>query len=108
MAELSADQARFSFANWRAWFNRQMDAHLFRDERIDSTVIMTHMAATRLRSFEAAIVIGADAEHFAPPRAPAGSPTPVCAASWACRALNLSASSCRKTSPVCCLPVRPA
>jgi ATP-dependent helicase/nuclease subunit B len=65
------NRPRFSFANWRTWFNRQMDAHLFRDESIDSPVIMTHLAATRLRSFEAAIIIGADAEHLAPPSAPA-------------------------------------
>ncbi|MBS1208666.1 MAG: Inactivated superfamily helicase [Proteobacteria bacterium] len=65
------DRARFSFASWRTWFNRQMDAHLFRDESIDSPVIMTHLAATRLRSFEAAIIIGADVEHLAPPSAPA-------------------------------------
>ncbi|GAB2890022.1 hypothetical protein GCM10027046_18220 [Uliginosibacterium flavum] len=69
--ESSKDVARFNFANWRTWFNRQMDAHLVRDESIDSPVIMTHLAATRLRSFEAAILIGADAEHLAPPSAPA-------------------------------------
>lgn len=67
MAELSDDEARFSFSSWRTWFNRQMDASLFRDESIDSPVVMTHLAATRLRRFEAAIVIGADTEHLAPP-----------------------------------------
>jgi ATP-dependent helicase/nuclease subunit B len=61
---------RFRFNAWRSWFNRQMDSQLFRDESIKSTVIMTHLAATRLRSFEAAIVIGADAEHLVPPSAP--------------------------------------
>ncbi|MBK9616710.1 MAG: PD-(D/E)XK nuclease family protein [Uliginosibacterium sp.] len=71
IAELSDDEARFSFSSWRAWFNRQMDACLFRDESIDSPVVMTHLAATRLRSFDAAVVIGADAEHLAPPRAAA-------------------------------------
>lgn len=70
-AELAEDEERFSFASWRTWFNRQMDFCLFRDESIDSPVIMTHLAATRLRAFEAAIVIGADSEHLAPPRQPA-------------------------------------
>ncbi|MDP5239987.1 PD-(D/E)XK nuclease family protein [Uliginosibacterium sp. 31-16] len=69
-AELSAEQGSFRFAAWRTWFNRQMDAELYRDESIDSPVIMTHLAATRLRSFDAAIVIGADTEHLAPPAAP--------------------------------------
>ncbi|MFT3736730.1 MAG: PD-(D/E)XK nuclease family protein [Rhodocyclaceae bacterium] len=69
-AELAQDEARFRFAAWRTWFNRQMEAQLFRDESIDSPVILTHLAATRLRSFDAAIVIGADAEHLAPPVPP--------------------------------------
>lgn len=69
-AELAAEEARFRFPAWRTWFNRQMDAELFRDESIDSPVIMTHLAATRLRRFEASIVIGADTEHLAPPAAP--------------------------------------
>ncbi|GAB4057740.1 PD-(D/E)XK nuclease family protein [Uliginosibacterium sediminicola] len=62
--------SRFRFAAWRTWFNRQMDAQLYRDESIDSPVIMTHLAATRLRHFDAAILIGADSEHLAPPGAP--------------------------------------
>ncbi len=73
-AELSDNvenkEGRFRFNAWRTWFNRQMDSQLFRDESIRSPVIMTHLAATRLRSFDAAIVIGADAEHLAPPGAP--------------------------------------
>ncbi|PLK48242.1 PD-(D/E)XK nuclease family protein [Uliginosibacterium sp. TH139] len=65
-----ARERSFRFAAWRTWFNRQMDAELYRDESIASPVIMTHLAATRLRPFDAAIVIGADAEHLAPPAAP--------------------------------------
>lgn len=71
MGELAGDDKGFSFNSWRTWFNRQMDAVLFRDESINSPVIMTHLAATRLRPFEATIVIGADSEHLAPPSAPA-------------------------------------
>ncbi|WP_018606332.1 PD-(D/E)XK nuclease family protein [Uliginosibacterium gangwonense] len=71
MGELAGDDEGFSFNSWRTWFNRQMDAVLFRDESITSPLIMTHLAATRLRPFEAAIVIGADSEHMAPPSAPA-------------------------------------
>lgn len=68
--ELAAEGLRFRFAAWRIWFNRQMDAVLFRDESVDSPVIMTHLAAMRLRSFEAVILIGADNEHLAPAVAP--------------------------------------
>lgn len=71
LAELSDESARFSFSSWRAWFNRQMDAQLYRDESVDSPVILTHLAASRLRRFDAAIVIGADAEHLSAPRQPA-------------------------------------
>lgn len=69
-SELAADGGRFRFPAWRTWFNRQMDAELFRDESVDSPVIMTHLAATRLRRWDAVILIGADSEHLAPPLAP--------------------------------------
>jgi ATP-dependent helicase/nuclease subunit B len=69
--ELAADEERFDLSAWRIWFNREMDAALFRDRSIDSPVVMTHLAATRLRAFDAAIVIGADTEHLRTPRPPA-------------------------------------
>lgn len=65
-AELAGETAAFSFTSWRHWFNRQMDSSLFRDESIDSPVIMTHLAATRLRCFDGVILVGADAEHMVP------------------------------------------
>lgn len=63
-AELADDRSRFRFAAWRAWFNREMDAALFRDRSIRSPVVMTHLAAARLRRFEAAVLIGADAGNL--------------------------------------------
>lgn len=62
--ELAEDKSRFTLGQWRNWFNREMDASLFRDRSIASPVVMTHLAATRLRDFEAAIIIGADSEHL--------------------------------------------
>lgn len=69
--ELAQDGELFVFAHWRRWFDREMDAAMFRDGSIDSPIVMTHLAATRLRAFDASIVIGADCEHLAPPRLPA-------------------------------------
>ncbi|TXG78849.1 MAG: hypothetical protein E6R11_04090 [Rhodocyclaceae bacterium] len=64
--ELGADAPRLAFAEWREWLDRQLEAATFRDTTIDSTVVMTHLAALRLRPFDAAIVVGADREHLAP------------------------------------------
>ncbi|MFT4171642.1 MAG: PD-(D/E)XK nuclease family protein [Rhodocyclaceae bacterium] len=66
--ELAGDDERFDLTAWRIWFNREMDAALFRDRGIESPIVMTHLAATRLRAFDAAIVIGADTEHLRPPQ----------------------------------------
>ncbi|MDB5814805.1 MAG: Inactivated superfamily helicase [Rhodocyclales bacterium] len=63
-AELQDDRSRFRFSAWRAWFNREMDAALFRDRDIDSPVVMTHLAATRLRQFDAVVLIGADSVNL--------------------------------------------
>lgn len=57
-----------NFADWRQWLNGEFEQALFRDSAIDSPVVLTHLPATRLRSFEAVYVIGADSEHLAPPR----------------------------------------
>ncbi|EGK71141.1 hypothetical protein METUNv1_02528 [Methyloversatilis universalis FAM5] len=57
-----------SFADWRQWLNGEFEQALFRDTEIDSPVVLTPLAATRLRAFEAVYVIGADREHLAPPR----------------------------------------
>lgn len=65
-AELDGTARRLDFAEWREWLDRQLEAATFRDSSIDSPVVMTHLAAARLRHFDAAIVIGADRQHLAP------------------------------------------
>ena len=62
--ELSNDSTRFSRAEWRHWLAQQLDAHTFRDTAIDSPVLLTHLAATRWRSFDAVLLLGADASHL--------------------------------------------
>ncbi len=62
--ELAADSTRFSRAEWRHWLAQQLDAHTFRDSSIDSPVLLTHLAATRWRGFDAVLLLGADASHL--------------------------------------------
>lgn len=64
-AELGGPAQRLAFAEWREWLDRQFEAATFRDTSIDSPIVMTHLAAARLRGFDAAIVIGADRAHLA-------------------------------------------
>jgi len=63
-SELEGDATRFSLAEWRHWLAQQLDAHTFRDMGIDSTVLLTHLAATRWRSFDAVLLLGCDAAHL--------------------------------------------
>lgn len=62
--ELAADGTRFSRAEWRHWLAQQLDAHTFRDSTIDSPVLLTHLAATRWRGFDAVLLLGCDAAHL--------------------------------------------
>ncbi|MFA7316331.1 MAG: PD-(D/E)XK nuclease family protein [Sulfuricella sp.] len=62
--ELSPDATLFRYAEWRQWLNQQLEEAVFRDESITSPVVFTHLAACRLRNFDAAIIAGADAVHL--------------------------------------------
>ena len=63
-SELADSIAVFDFASWRDWFNRELEGGAFRDRGVASSIVMLPRHDTRLRSFEAAIVIGADAEQL--------------------------------------------
>ncbi len=65
--ELAGEPLRLSFGAWRDWLNRELETAAFVDRGIVSSVTMTHLAATRLRRFDAAIIIGADRDNLAPP-----------------------------------------
>ena len=65
--ELAAVPARLTFGEWRDWLNREFEQATFVDRSIESPLVMTHLAATRLRRFDAAILIGADRDSLAPP-----------------------------------------
>jgi ATP-dependent helicase/nuclease subunit B len=62
--ELAGDSTRVTRAEWRHWLAQQLDAHTFQDSSIDSPVLLTHLAATRWRSFDAVLLLGCDAAHL--------------------------------------------
>jgi ATP-dependent helicase/nuclease subunit B len=62
--ELAADTTRFSRAEWRHWLALQLDAITWRDIMIESPVLITHLAATRWRKFDAVLLLGCDAAHL--------------------------------------------
>jgi ATP-dependent helicase/nuclease subunit B len=62
--ELTADSTRFSRAEWRHWLAQQLDGNNFIDKSIDSPVLLTSLTSTRWRSFDAVLLLGADASHL--------------------------------------------
>lgn len=62
--ELADEGVRIGFFEWREWLDRELEAQMFRDGSVDSPVVMTHLAAARLRAFEASVVIGADSDNL--------------------------------------------
>ncbi len=59
--EAEAAPGRFEFAEWRRLLDQALEAETFRDTSIDSPVVFTHLAATRLRRFEGVILLGCGA-----------------------------------------------
>ena len=64
--ELAASTALFSFSAWRDWLNRELEAATFRDAGISSPIVVTPLNAVCMRRFEAAVLIGGDAQQLAP------------------------------------------
>jgi ATP-dependent helicase/nuclease subunit B len=56
--------AEFSFSEWRALVGLQMEATPFVAPAVDDRVLMLPLAGARLRSFDAVLMVGADAEHL--------------------------------------------
>lgn len=56
----------FAFSSFRDWLDRELDAASFRDRSIASSIVLLPRHDTRLRRFEAALVIGADAAQLSP------------------------------------------
>jgi ATP-dependent helicase/nuclease subunit B len=62
--DLAHDTLGVSFADWRRWLARQLEAATFRDRGIESAVVFTSLPATALRQFDAVLVLGCDAAHL--------------------------------------------
>ena len=62
--ELAEDNTRFSRSEWRRWLAQQLDENTFIDKSIDSPVILTSLASTRWRLFDAVLLLGSDAGHL--------------------------------------------
>jgi ATP-dependent helicase/nuclease subunit B len=68
--ELETATETFRFAEWRHWLNQRFESATFLDTGIDSPIVFTHLPATRLRTFDAALLLGCDSAHLpAPPPA---------------------------------------
>ncbi|MGH8666385.1 MAG: PD-(D/E)XK nuclease family protein, partial [Burkholderiales bacterium] len=63
-AELAGDRIAVDFREFRRWLARRLEAAAFRDSSIDSPVVFTSLEATRLRSFDATLILGADASRL--------------------------------------------
>ncbi|MGH6622794.1 MAG: PD-(D/E)XK nuclease family protein, partial [Burkholderiaceae bacterium] len=65
--ELMAVEGRATLADFRALLAARFEDSAFVDRQISSPIVMVSLAGTALRSFDAAIVIGADAQHLPAP-----------------------------------------
>lgn len=56
--------ASFSFAEWRAFLNLQLESAPFISARVDKRVLMLPLNGAHLRCFDAVCIVGADAAHL--------------------------------------------
>ncbi|MBX9903418.1 MAG: PD-(D/E)XK nuclease family protein [Burkholderiales bacterium] len=63
-ADLVTSRLAVDFADWRRWFARELEESAFIDRTIESPVVFMGLSATRLREFDAVLMLGADAAHF--------------------------------------------
>ena len=56
--------ASFSFSEWRAFLDLQLEAAPFVAPQLDQRVIMLPLNGARLRSFDAVLMVGIDAAHL--------------------------------------------
>lgn len=62
--ELAAIGGRATLGDFRALLAARFEEAAFIDRQVDSPVVMVSLAATSLRRFDAALLIGADAQHL--------------------------------------------
>lgn len=54
----------FSFSEWRAFLSLQLESTPFAPDVPDRRVVMLQLNGTQLRSFDAVLMVGADADHL--------------------------------------------
>lgn len=64
MQDCAAMMHPFSFAEWRAFLSLQLESTPFVPETVDHRVVMLQLNGARLRTFDAVIMVGADADHL--------------------------------------------
>lgn len=64
--ELSGHAMRFTLTEFRRWLADELAAQSFVDDSVDSPVLFTHLAATRLRQFDGVLFLGADETRLRP------------------------------------------
>ena len=62
--ELGENRLAVDFADWRRWLASELETATFSDRTIESPVVFVSLYGTRLRTFDAALIIGADAAHL--------------------------------------------
>ncbi len=62
--DVAASRVNLSMSEFTDWLRAQMEAARFRDQSIDSPVVVTSLEATRYRQFDAALLIGAAAGNL--------------------------------------------
>lgn len=62
--DCSAATHAFSFNEWRAFLNMQLESAPYLPADDDRRVVMLQLSGTQLRSFDAVLMVGADAEHL--------------------------------------------
>ena len=64
MQDCAAMSQPFSFAEWRAFLSLQLESTPFVPAEADRRVAMLQLNGARLRSFDAVLMVGADADHL--------------------------------------------
>jgi ATP-dependent helicase/nuclease subunit B len=62
--ECSPSAHDFSFSEWRAFIALQLESTPFKPSDFDQRVVMLQLNGARLRSFDAVLMVGADANHL--------------------------------------------
>ncbi|MDB5764492.1 MAG: nuclease family protein [Herminiimonas sp.] len=57
-------EQEFSFAEWRAFVSLQLESTAFAPPGTDTRVVMLPLNGARLRTFDAVLLVGADADHL--------------------------------------------